>query len=57
MLLSEAECKITLADKPQGKRESPAVVDLRHADTHFVRNSGGPSQSFTGSQGRRYGEG
>jgi len=57
MLLSEAERKIILAVNPQGRGESPAVVDLKHADTHFVRNSGGPNQSSNNSQWRRYGEG
>ena|GEM_PF-5243283 len=57
MLLSEAERKITCPGNPQGACESPAVGDLKHADTHFVRNSGGPNQSSNSSQWRRHGEG
>jgi hypothetical protein len=42
MLLSEAESNIDYFVYPSEIVNSLAVVDLMHADTHFVRNSGGP---------------
>ena len=42
MLLSEAESNIDYFVCPSEIVNSLAVVDLKHANTHFVRNSGDP---------------
>ena len=57
MLLSVAESKIINCIKSQVIDEPHAVVDLVHAGTHLVRNSGDPAGSFCISHGRRNGEG
>lgn len=43
MLLSEAESNIGYFVNLLEIGNSSAVVDLMHASTHFVRNSGDPS--------------
>ena len=57
MLLSDAESKIINRVKSQVVVEPHAVVDLVHAGTHLVRNSGDPAGFSCNSHGRRNGEG
>ena len=56
MLLTNAESKITGCTTPQVTCEPRAVVDLVHAATHLVRNSGDPA-GFSCSHRRHNGEG
>lgn len=46
MLLSEAESKTISCATSQVAYGPRAVVDLVHAGTHLVRNSGDPANSF-----------
>ena len=57
MLLSDAESKIINRVKSQVVVEPHAVVDLVHAGTHLVRNSGDPAGFSCISHRRRNGEG
>ena len=57
MLLSVAESKIINCIKSQVIVEPHAVVDLVHAGTHLVRNSGDPAFPSRESHGRPDGEG
>ena len=57
MLLSETESKTINHANPQAVCGPRAVVDLVHAGTHLVRNSGGPAYSSHDSHGRPDGEG
>ena len=57
MLLTNAESKITGCTTPQVICEPRAVVDLVHADTHLVRNSGDPAGFSCISHRRRNREG
>ena len=57
MLLSETESKTTGCINPQVTGGPRAAVDLVHADTHLVRNLGGPVYFSSISRRRRNGEG
>ncbi len=57
MLLSDAESKTISCAKSQAAYGPRAVVDLVHAGTHFVRNSGDPVDFSCFSHRRRNGEG
>lgn len=57
MLLSEAESKTINCATPQAVYGPRAVVDLMHAGTHLVRNSGDPAVFSCISHRRRNGEG
>ena len=57
MLLTVAESKIINCTKSQVVDEPHAVVDLVHAGTHLVRNSGDPAGFFCISHRRHNGKG
>ncbi len=57
MLLTNAESKIAGCTTPQVTCEPRSVVDLVHAGTHLVRNSGDPVGFSCISHRRRNGEG